>query len=168
MHWAREAEAYVTPVADDTVGVAVLSSTRKPYDEHLAAFPALLERLDGAEHASQTRGAGPLRQGARRRTAGRVLLVGDAAGYVDALTGEGVSLALGQAAAAVRAVADGDPAAYDAEWRRLTRRYRWLTAGLVAATTPRPARAAIVPAASLLPPVFGAAVNALARPVGGY
>lgn len=166
VHWARDAEAYVTPVADDLVGVAVLSSTRRSYDAHLAAFPALLERLVDAEAASDVRGAGPLRQSARRRTAGRVLLVGDAAGYVDALTGEGVALALGQAEAAVRAVRTDRPDDYEAEWRRVTRRYRWLTAGLVAATTPKPLRAAIVPAARALPPVFGLAVNALARPVG--
>ncbi|WP_139977307.1 NAD(P)/FAD-dependent oxidoreductase [Nocardioides litoris] len=166
VHWARDAEAYVTPVADDLVGVAVLSSRRAPYEELLGAFPALQERLAGAEAASTTRGAGPLRQSARRRVAGRVLLVGDAGGYVDALTGEGVALALGQAAAAARAVAASEPASYEGEWRRLTRRYRWLTAGLVAATTPRPARAAVVPAAVLLPPLFAAAVDALARPVG--
>lgn len=166
VHWARDAEAYVTPVAPDLVGVAVLSTTRRSYDDHLAAFPALLERLAVADEASDVRGAGPLRQGARRRTAGRVLLVGDAAGYVDALTGEGVALALGQAAAAVRAVEADDVHGYEADWRRLTRRYRWLTGGLVAATTPRPLRRAIVPAARTLPPVFGAAVNALARPVG--
>lgn len=166
VHWARDAEAYVTPVADDLVGVAVLSSTRRSYDDHLAAFPGLLARLEGAGTASDVRGAGPLRQSARRRTAGRVLLVGDAAGYVDALTGEGVALALGQAAAAVDAIALDVPEAYEQEWRRVTRRYRWLTGGLVVATTPRLARAAIVPAARALPPVFGLAVNALARPVG--
>lgn len=166
VHWGRDAEAYVTPVAPDLVGVAVLSSIRRTYDDHLAAFPTLRARLADAAHASDVRGAGPLRRSARRRTAGRVLLVGDAAGYVDALTGEGVALALGQAEAAVAAIRAGDPGRYEAEWRRLTRRYRWLTAGLVAATTPRPLRSAIVPAATALPWVFGAAVDALARPVG--
>ena len=165
VHWGRHAEVYVTPVADDLVGVAVLSSRRATYDVHLLAFPALRDRLGDALPASDVRGAGPLRQGARRRTAGRVLLVGDAAGYVDALTGEGVALALGQAGAAVAAVAADDPDRYEREWHGLTRRYRWLTGTLVAATAPRPMRRVIVPAARLLPPVFGAAVNALARPV---
>ncbi|MFB9312958.1 FAD-dependent monooxygenase, partial [Nocardioides plantarum] len=167
VHWSRDAEAYVTPVGDDLVGVAVLSTTRRSYDDHLAAFPELLARLVDARPASDVRGAGPLRQSARRRTAGRVLLVGDAAGYVDALTGEGVALALGQAGAAVRAVVADDVAGYEGEWRRVTRRYRWLTAGLVTATTPKALRGAIVPAARALPPVFSLAVNALARPVGG-
>lgn len=164
VHWGRHAEAYVTPVADDLVGVAVLSSRRATYDEHLADFPELLARLEGAEPVDSVRGAGPLRQRARRRTAGRVLLVGDAAGYVDALTGEGVALALGQAGAAVEAVALGDPEHYERAWVSLTRRYRWLTAGLLIATGPAPLRRTLVPAARLLPPVFDLAVNALARP----
>ncbi|MEO9326217.1 NAD(P)/FAD-dependent oxidoreductase [Nocardioides sp. C4-1] len=166
VHWARDAEAYVTPVDDDIVGVAVLSSGRGGLDDRLDAFPDLLERLRGAEHASRVRGAGPLRQTATRRTAGRVLLVGDAAGYVDALTGEGVALALGQAEAAVRAVVADDPSAYEREWRRVTRRYRWLTGALVTSTRPAVVRRAVVPAAAALPPVFRAAVDALARPVG--
>ncbi|WP_134766734.1 NAD(P)/FAD-dependent oxidoreductase [Nocardioides sp. 1609] len=166
VHWAPDAEAYVTPVADDLVGVAVLSSSRRTYDDHLAAFPALRERLGATTPANDVRGAGPLRQDARRRVAGRVLLVGDAAGYVDALTGEGVSLALGQAAAAVAAIRADDAQAYELAWTSLTRRYRWLTGGLVAATALRPVRRTIVPAASALPSVFSLAVNALARPVG--
>ncbi len=165
VHWGRHAEAYVTPVADDLVGVAVLSSRRATYDEHLAEFPDLLARLDGASPVDAVRGAGPLRQSARRRTAGRVLLVGDAAGYVDALTGEGVALALGQAGAAVAAIARDEPERYERDWVSLTRRYRWLTSGLVTATRPAPLRRGLVPAARLLPGVFGLAVNALARPV---
>ncbi len=166
VHWAAHAEAYVTPVADDLVGVAVLSGTRADLDTHLAAFPALLDRLAGASETGDVRGAGPLRQTATRRTAGRVLLVGDAAGYVDALTGEGVALGLGQAEAAVRALLADDPQHYEKAWPALTRRYRWLTAGLLAATRPQPVRRVVVPAARLAPPVFAAAVNALARPVG--
>ncbi|WP_137295273.1 NAD(P)/FAD-dependent oxidoreductase [Nocardioides dongxiaopingii] len=167
VHWAADAEVYVTPVAGDLVGVAVLSSSRRTYDEHLAAFPAVRERLAATTPANDVRGAGPLRQEARRRVAGRVLLVGDAAGYVDALTGEGVSLALGQAAAVVTAIGADDPQSYEQAWTSLTRRYRWLTGGLVAATALRPVRRAVVPAASALPSVFSLAVNALARPVGG-
>ncbi|MFE7812469.1 NAD(P)/FAD-dependent oxidoreductase [Streptomyces sp. NPDC057433] len=166
VYWARDAEAYVTPVSDDLVGVAVLTADRGPYDDHLAAFPELQERLAGAGTATPARGAGPLRQDASARTAGRVLLVGDAAGYVDALTGEGIALALAQASAAVRAVISGDPAAYEREWRRLTRRYRWLTHALLGATRVPPLRAALVPAAQWLPWLFSATVDALARPPG--
>ncbi|MPV87940.1 NAD(P)/FAD-dependent oxidoreductase [Georgenia ruanii] len=162
VHWAEHAEAYVTPVGPGEVGVALLTTRREPYAAQLAAFPALRERL--GEPTSTVRGAGPLHQRARARVAGRVLLVGDAAGYVDALTGEGVSLALAQAEAAVAAVAAGRPAAYEADWRRIVRRYRLLTRVLVTASAVGPVRRAIVPAARALPGVFAGAVAQLARP----
>src|SRR5436189_77917 len=41
VHWAAHAEAYVTPVADDLVGVAVLSSRQVPFAAQLEDFPAL-------------------------------------------------------------------------------------------------------------------------------
>ncbi|NPC96817.1 FAD-dependent monooxygenase [Nocardioides sp. zg-DK7169] len=166
VHWAPGAEAYVTPVGDELVSVAVLGAPGSSYDARLAAVPELRERLARAEPASDVRGAGPLRQGARRRVAGRVLLVGDAGGYVDALTGEGLALAFAQAEAAVAAMRAGEPQRYEQDWVRLTRRYRWLTAGLLAGTRPRALRRAIVPAARALPRVFDGAVNELARPVG--
>jgi flavin-dependent dehydrogenase len=91
-----------------------------------------------------------------------VLLVGDAAGYVDALTGEGVSLALLSAQALVAALRTGRTGTYDRDWLRLSRSHRLLTGALLA-TRRHPARARlIVPAARRLPRVFGAIVNALA------
>jgi flavin-dependent dehydrogenase len=93
-----------------------------------------------------------------------VLLVGDAAGYVDALTGEGVALALAQAHAAVAAIVADDPQRYERDWVRVTRRYRLLTEGLVQATRLPPARRALVPLAERAPRLFAAAVDALARP----
>ncbi|MDG5805731.1 FAD-dependent monooxygenase [Streptomyces ossamyceticus] len=167
VHWAPHAEAYVTPVADDLVGVAVLTAARGSFDDHLVAFPELRERLTGSAPAGPVRGAGPLRQDTSARTAGRVLLVGDAAGYVDALTGEGVALALAQAQAAIRAVVEGDVARYEREWRRLTRRYRWLTHALLGATRVPPVRGALVPLAQRLPWLFTAAVDVLGGPVRG-
>ncbi|SDE27531.1 NAD(P)/FAD-dependent oxidoreductase [Nocardioides lianchengensis] len=166
VHWAPAVEAYVTPVAPDLVGVAVLSSAKASYDARLDALPGLRDRLGCAEPASVVRGAGPLRQEASRRVAGRVLLVGDAGGYVDALTGEGLALAFAQARAAVGALVVDDPERYERDWVRLTRRYRWLTGALLTGTRSRAARRAIVPAARVLPWVFDGAVNSLARPVG--
>ncbi|MET9646305.1 NAD(P)/FAD-dependent oxidoreductase [Streptomyces syringium] len=160
VHWSAEGEAYVTPVGEDCVGIAVLSGTRRPYDEHLRAFPALAARVHGRP-ASTVRGAGPLHQRARHRVAGRVLLTGDAAGYVDALTGEGIALALATARAAVESLAAGTPHTYEAAWARLTRRHRFLTHALLrAARHPATARL-VVPAASRLPSVFTATVRAL-------
>ncbi len=61
VHWAAGSEAYVTPVADDLVGIAVLTERQAPFDELLAEHPLLRERL-GRRPLSRTRGAGPLRQ----------------------------------------------------------------------------------------------------------
>ncbi len=157
VHWSRWGEAYVTPVEPDLVGVAILSRQRPD----LGWFPWLARHLNGADRGP-ARGCGPLRQVVSRRVAGRVLLVGDAAGYEDALTGEGISLAVKQAAAAVGAIVANAPEAYEETWHRVTRDYRWLTRGLVLASTPPTARRAIVPACTLLPSLFQWGVNVLA------
>jgi flavin-dependent dehydrogenase len=158
VYWSRWGEAYVTPVEPDLVGVAILSQGRPD----LAWFPRLARHLDGASRG-HPRGCGPLRQVVSRRVAGRVLLVGDAAGYEDALTGEGVSLAVKQAGAVVNAIVNDAPASYEAAWHRITRNYRLLTRGLVLASTPRVARRAIVPACERLPAAFRFGVNILAH-----
>jgi flavin-dependent dehydrogenase len=163
VYWSPRAEAYVTPVADDCVGVALLVDGGGDYDDLLGDLPQLRERLAGAA-ATRVLGAGPLRQQTTRRVAGRVLLVGDAAGYVDALTGEGIALGLAQARAAVAAVGAGDPGAYEASWRRLTRRHDVLTRGLLAASARPAVRSRLVPAAKAAPWLFRAAVNQVARP----
>ncbi|ACV81387.1 NAD(P)/FAD-dependent oxidoreductase [Nakamurella multipartita] len=163
VHWSPGGEAYVTPLADDRIGIALLTSRRAPFDELLAEFPALARRLAGGD-PERVRGAGPLRQRVRGRVRGRVLLVGDAAGYVDALTGEGLALGLAQARAAVAAVARDQPAAYEWAARRVGWRHTALTLGLLTATRVPAVRGHLVPVARRVPWVFGAAVNQLARP----
>ncbi len=109
VYWGPGCEAYVTPVAEDEVGVAMLWSGRKArFDELMTHFPILEERLRGAPTISRDRGTGPLRQRVRAVARGRVALVGDAAGYVDAITGEGLSLALRQAPVLVESMCRGD------------------------------------------------------------
>jgi flavin-dependent dehydrogenase len=162
VHWAPGAEAYVTPVADDCVGIAMLTSCRGRFDSHLEEFPALRDRINGRPHEPD-RAAGPLRQRVSSRTAGRVLLVGDAAGYVDALTGEGLGLAFGAAELLVKSVVAERPDTYDRQWRQVTRRYRMLTAAMLYASAHAPLRSRIVPAAQGLPIVFTGAVNLLAQ-----
>ena len=162
VHWTREAEVYITPIAPGLTGVAVLGPPRTDFDTAVAAVPELAERLAGVDAVTEVRGAGPFRQRAAARTAGRVLLVGDASGYVDAITGEGLRLGFEQAHVAVAAVADDTPTRYEREWRRVTRDFRVLTHGLVAAAG-SPLRGGIVPAASALPGLYGAIVERLAR-----
>lgn len=162
VYWSDAGEAYVTPIAADLVGVALLTSTRAPFANQLAAFTELADRLP-AQAATAVRGAGPLRQRARRRVQGRVLLVGDAAGYVDALTGEGISLACSCARALVGCVQGERPEAYESAWRSLSRRYRVITETLVWARGRPVLRELIVPAAARAPAIFAGLVDQLAR-----
>jgi len=162
VHWSPVAEAYVTPVDDGTVGVAVLG--RRPLDQEavLASLPGLASRLDGAETIGSARGAGPLLQRARSRSSGRTLLAGDASGYVDALTGEGMRVGFAQARSAVAAVRAGDTDQYERAWRATTRDFRMLTSALVIAARSR-FRPRIVPTAAARPELFGSIVERLSR-----
>ncbi|MGZ6142243.1 MAG: NAD(P)/FAD-dependent oxidoreductase [Myxococcales bacterium] len=163
VYWADGVEAYVTPVGPRSVNVAFLTANRPGFDALLARFPALSGRLAGALPESETRGAGPLLQSVRARHADRLALIGDAAGYVDAITGQGLSLAF----AAARMLIDALPAdlsrdpgpalrAWDASLRRPWLRYA-LPARALVALSRRPAlrRRAIRAAA----PMFGALVR---------
>ncbi|MFD6244113.1 NAD(P)/FAD-dependent oxidoreductase [Streptomyces roseolus] len=162
VHCGRHGEAYVTPLGPDLVGIALLTDRPAPFDAQLERFPELAARLPAGQVVTPVRGAGPLRQKARTRRHGRVLLVGDAAGYVDALTGEGISLALTGARALVDNVRRGTPDRYETDWNRATRRHRLLTELLVRVRQQGTLAPLVVPAATSLPRVFTAAVNALA------
>jgi flavin-dependent dehydrogenase len=160
--WTPAGEFYVTPIDDRVVGVALLARRGEHFDAALAAAPGLGERLRGVKAASELRGAGPLRQRTRARVAGRVLLVGDASGYVDALTGEGLRIGFAQAREAVVAIVADRPHEYETAWERETRDFRRLTSALVRLAS-SPLRGAVVPVAARLPGVFAGAVERLAR-----
>ncbi|MEP6482681.1 MAG: FAD-dependent monooxygenase [Rhodoglobus sp.] len=160
VHWAQHAEVYVTPVSSTEVGIAILGPPRTDFDETVASIAALAAHLAGAEPSSGLRGAGPFRQRTTRPSSGRVLLIGDASGYVDAITGEGLRLGFEQARIAVEHVTGAGN--YDRAWAKTTRDFRVLTSRLVRAAT-SPLRPAIVPTAALLPAVFGSVVEKLAR-----
>jgi len=129
----------------------------------LAAFPALRECLGDAPPASEVRGAGPMRQNVRRRVYGRVLLVGDASGYVDALTGEGIGVGLAQAEALAACLAADRPADYERAWRRASGPAWRFTAGLLWSRNQPLLGPRIVPAAQHLPWLFTALVNHAAQ-----
>lgn len=162
VHWAHDAEVYLTPVSEHELGIAVLGTQHTDFDTVVRSIPALAERLATAEPSSSLRGAGPFRQRTTARTRGRVMLVGDASGYVDAITGEGIRVGLAQAHAAVTAIAAGDAHRYERAWKRETRDFRVLTSGLVALGA-SPLRSAIVPLAKGLPGFYGNIVERLAR-----
>jgi len=161
VYYSPLAEVYVTPVADNEVGIAILGPRGLNFEHVLESVPEVGKRIAGATPTSTLKGAGPFPQKTRARTNNRVLLVGDSSGYVDAITGEGLRVGFAQAIRAVAAIKSGRPRSYEAAWKHSTREFRVLTLGLrVLATSPL--RALIVPAAKALPGVFGAVVNKLA------
>jgi flavin-dependent dehydrogenase len=162
VYYGPEAEIYVTPVSPTVVGLAMLARQGTDFDAALAAVPELAARVAGAPAASARRGAGPFLQRRRARTSGRILLVGDASGYVDAITGEGLRLGFSQARQAVRCIVADRPLDYERAWKRETRDFRLLTSGLVLLAT-SPLRGAIVPLAARFPRLFDVIVERLAR-----
>ncbi len=162
VYWLRGQELYVTPVGPDTVGVAVLGPKPLDLSTAITSLPTLRERLAGVPAASELRGAGPLRQSSTARVAGHALLVGDAAGYVDALTGEGLRIGFAEAQAAVEAIARNQPQDYEAQWRRITRSYRNLTNTLLWVGRQPRLRPMIVPTAQALPRTFTRIVDQIA------
>jgi len=170
VYFADDAEAYVTPIDAKLVGVAFLfeqHTGEEPgaarFDDLLGRFPLLAEHLVNKPIASRLRGAGPFEQRVSRHVVGDVLLVGDAAGYLDPLTGEGVALGLATAKAAVESILEDDASAYEQRYRDLTGRYFALTSSLLAATSRPALRRSLLHLARALPGVFDAALGTLAH-----
>ncbi len=127
VHWGPRCQMYVTPVGRDEIGVALLS--RDPHlrlDPALQDFPTLLQKLKGAVASSTERGAVTVSRKLRSVYRDRTVLIGDASGSVDAITGEGLSLSLHQAVVLADAMVAGDLAKYQIEHRRLARRPMWM------------------------------------------
>jgi len=131
-------QIYVTPVGREEVCVALVSSNPEVrVDAALAQFPELAARIGGAEDVSAERGSITVNRKLGRVYRGRTVLVGDASGGVDAITGEGLCLAFREAALLADCLcngnlahrnlangnlAGGNLARYQVEHRRLMRR----------------------------------------------
>ena len=161
VHWGRTGEAYVTPLGEELIGVALLGGRGEPFRDRVLELSALEARLSGAAPVGRVLGAGPMHRRAVTPVRGRVALVGDAAGYVDALTGEGLAIGFRGADAAVRSAEQGDLASYANDWRTITKRPDRLTGALVRSSSSGNVRRWIVPAAELAAPVFRRLVGVL-------
>ena len=153
VHWADRCQAYVTPVSDGEICVAIISRDRHTRFDHIyAKFPELANRLAGAEPGSSVRGAVTVTCRVASVATERVALVGDAAGSVDAITGEGLAIAFRQAVALGEALAAEDLGLYRAAHRRIMRlpsmmanlmlqldRHAWLRRGVMRALVAEPA-----------------------------
>jgi len=170
VHFGDGVEAYVTPVGRARVGLAFLFSKQgtEPhrFDALLERFPALAERLSAAPRDSEVMGAGPLRQHVSAVVADGVALVGDAAGYVDAVTGEGLMLGFEGAEAlgrhVLQALGRGATARslrpYARDFQVAYRRYALLTEGLLSIAARPRLRRAVLRGLSFSPGAFEAAL----------
>jgi menaquinone-9 beta-reductase len=164
VYWGPACEAYVTPVSEDEIGVALLWSEGKAgFDDLLERFPGLRAKIAGAPAASRDRGAGPLHQRARAVRRGNVALVGDAAGYLDAITGEGLAVALHESAALVEAVVAGDLGRYAAACRRINRLPNTMTSLMLALERRPRLRARAIRALAAEPALFSRLLGIHAR-----
>jgi flavin-dependent dehydrogenase len=123
IYWGTGCQFYITPVSPQEVCVVLISSDRHlRLDRALSGFPELMDRLEGAVPTSYERGAISVSSSFTSVVRGRVALIGDASGSVDAITGEGLCLAFQQAIALADALESGNLGAYQAEHRHLMRR----------------------------------------------
>jgi menaquinone-9 beta-reductase len=123
IYWGSGCQMYVTPVSPEEVCVAVISrDSHLRFESALPQFPELNSRLARASTSTVDRGSVTASRRLRRVFRDRTILIGDASGSVDAITGEGLSLSFHQALALADALVNENPAAYQAAHRRLARR----------------------------------------------
>jgi menaquinone-9 beta-reductase len=123
------------------VGMALPMGPTRPAEDRfaaaIAALPAVAARLAGSRRIGPIRGAAPIGHRVRRVAGPGWLLVGDAAGFVDPFTGEGIHRALRGARAAADAVLSGGDVvgAYRRERRRAfvaKEALSWIVQGVLA------------------------------------
>jgi menaquinone-9 beta-reductase len=123
IYWSRETQAYVTPVGNRDVCVVLMSRSPGMRSSSVRKeFPQLARCLDSAKGAGREQGAVTSIHGLRRVYRGRVALIGDASGSVDAITGEGLCLSFHQAVTLAAALKANDLRGYQNAHRRLARR----------------------------------------------
>jgi menaquinone-9 beta-reductase len=128
IHWGAREQAYVTPISQEEICVVVLAEKSQDanFAESFDSWPELKTRLDKAELGSRERGAITAMHSLKKVYRGNVALVGDASGSVDAITGEGLRLAFGQAIALAEGMKRGDLREYQRLHHLLARRPTWL------------------------------------------
>ena len=125
VHWIDGAQMYITPVAGDEVCVALLTSDQHAdFDLELQRFPAVAAHVAAAVPCSKLRGAVCATRSVSHVSRGNIALIGDASGSVDAITGDGISIALRAAQALAHAIATDDLARYEVEHRKIMKRPR--------------------------------------------
>jgi flavin-dependent dehydrogenase len=118
--WGEHCQMLATPTDPHEVCLAVLSrDAGLRISQALPLFPALAEKLRGATPTTRELGNATSLNRLPFVTRGRVALVGDASGSVDAITGLGLSLAFQQANFLAEAFERGNLAHYESAHRKV-------------------------------------------------
>lgn len=119
VHWGNTGQAYVTPVGPNEVCVATIArGSHFRFEAMLAELPVLAAKLAGraatdAVPVDRERGAVTTTRRLERVARGKVILVGDASGSADAITGEGMGMAFRQALLLAECLEAGKPERYN-------------------------------------------------------
>lgn len=155
VHWERDKQIYIAPVGPHEIGVAVLTTNpRMRVQAALDCFPALSRRLSHRTTSSRELGAVTRNRRLRRVSTDRVALIGDASGSVDAITGEGLSLAFLEAQVLAESLSRGNLALYERTHAHLFRRSRVMARLLIALSKNDRVRRRVLHAAARQPDVF--------------
>ena len=155
IYWGSGSQIYVTPIGPQEICVAVISRDSHLRLEHaLPQHPQLFERLKTAPVTTPERGAVSATRRLARVYRNRVVLVGDASGSVDAITGEGLRLGFEQGMALAKAFAAGDLKVYAAAHRRLARRPAFMAALMLSLDRSKWLRRHVLRALSADPGIF--------------
>jgi menaquinone-9 beta-reductase len=121
VHWAQRSQMIVAPTGSGEVCVSLFADgSHTRIGNAFGQFPQLVERFRGAEPVSSQAGAMIKFRRARGVVRGNVALVGDAGCTVDAVSGQGLSLAFQQALLLADALAAENLAWYQAAHDRLS------------------------------------------------
>ncbi len=122
VHWTTNGQLYVTPVSDAEVCVALVTRDRNlRVEEAIAACSSLPGQLRQGLPSTREQGAITANRRLDAVVRDHCALIGEASGCVDAVTGEGLSLAFRQALALEKALLKDDLSLYQAEHRKLMR-----------------------------------------------
>ena len=116
MHVGRDGYCGIAPQEDGRVNAAMVvemaaferrnGSVEEFFDAALRSYPGMADRVRPAERVTPVRGVGPLARKVREVSGHGFLLVGDAAGFFDPFTGEGIFDALHGGELAAETLAD--------------------------------------------------------------
>ena len=125
VYWGCQSQLYVTPLGEEEVSVAVVSRQRDfRLTQAWQEFPDVESRLRLAERLTTERGGMSTMRRLPRVFQNRVVLVGDASGSIDVITGEGLGLGFQQAIALADAISKNDLDSYARAHSTIMRRPR--------------------------------------------